>query len=122
MTRVVLYTQDLEPITVIELKPWTEGYLNRHGQVNIAVTPIFKLMDYDPGPPPIHAEFHQVCIQAEMLHRKGRRHMLLITRDEESALLLKSAFLPGQYRELQERERRARADGFIMALNALRDM
>jgi len=118
MTRVVLYTEDMEPITVIELKPWAEEYLCKHRGVSLAVHPIDQLT-WKPFEPPTQAVFHQVYIRAEPMHRKGKTHLLLITGDEESALLLKSAFLPGQYRELQHRECKARANGFVMALNAL---
>lgn len=35
--RVVLYTDDMEPITVIDLPALAEGYLNERGMVRLAV-------------------------------------------------------------------------------------
>ena len=47
------------------------------------------------------------------------RHMILFTHNEESALLLKSAFLPGQQAELKLRDRDAFARGVMRALEML---
>jgi len=45
--------------------------------------------------------------------------MILFTHNEESALLLKSAFLPGQQAELKLRDRDAFARGVMRALEML---
>lgn len=115
--RVVLYTDDLEPITVLKLEPWALEFLRERGRVYFAVMrpiPIRPLRGDEPIDEP---GMWQVCIHAEKLIRKGIEHLLLITYDEEQALLLKSAFLPGQTAALNERDRNAWAKGFIDALH-----
>lgn len=116
---VVLYTDDMEPITVIDLPVWAENFMAKHGSVELVVTPIFNMTPMLPGEAIRPEPFRRVRIIAERFHRKGRHHMLLVTGDEESALLLKSAYLPGQYRDLQERERKALVTGFMRALAAV---
>ena len=66
--------------------------------------------------PPARDSLKTVEIFAERIVRRGREHMMLFTRDEESALLLKCAFLPGQQAGLQKREREAFVRGFLEAL------
>lgn len=117
--RVVLYAHDMEPITVLELSSWAYDFLQERGQVSLAVIPPVKYV------PPTELDLDvckiwQVHITAEILHRHGERHLMLFTHDEEQALMLKSAFLPGQRSTLQEHERKAFADGFLCALNRLR--
>lgn len=114
--RVVLYADDMEPITVIDLPSLAEGYLNERGMVRLAVQmpPMLSVLAAQQA---LTAnDLRIVEIFSERFIRRGREHMMLFTRDEESALLLKCAFLPGQQAGLQERERLAFARGFVDAL------
>lgn len=119
--RSVLYTPDMEPITVIELKPWALDYLRTNRRVVLSVTPplslqkMVNLSDEELS----KCVFHTVTIYPERFVFYGKETMLLFTRDEESALLLSSAFLPGQWKEVQAYERDAFARGFMDALNHL---
>ena len=117
--RVVLYADDMEPITVIDLPEMAEGYLNKRGMVRLAVMLPPTLSVLAAQYPPERDGMKTVEIFAERIVRRGREHMMLFTRDEESALLLKCAFLPGQQAGLQERERDAFARGFLKALAAV---
>ena len=115
--RAVLYAEDFEPITVIELTPFAADHLQQRGMVRLAVqTPVqvssthTALSDFS---------FRTVTIHAELLRRGKHTHLMLFTQDEESALLLKSAFLPGQHKDVQGREKQAFAQGFISALSRL---
>lgn len=116
--RVVLYAHDMEPITVLELSSWAYDFLKKHREVNLpCYSPIRTV-------PPSEADafdqkFWQVHITAETLHRHGEQHMMLFTHNEEEALLLKAAFLPGQRSMLKEHERKAFANGFLLALSRL---
>lgn len=115
--RVVLYADDIEPITVIDLPEFAERYLAERGMVRIAVQiPVALSAPMARQVPSFNDGLRTVTIFGERLIRHGREHMMLFTRDEESALLLKCAFLPGQQAGLQERERAAFARGFIDAL------
>lgn len=116
MIPAVLYTEALEPITVVELPEAAYYYIERNGYVRIPVTE--PLVFHDPEPH-IYKPLRDVRIWAERFVRKGRMHHFLFTDDDENALLLRAAFLPGQRRGMREREARARAKGFLDALRAL---
>lgn len=58
----------------------------------------------------------KVEITIERFVRNGQLHYLFFTRDEESAMLLKSVFLPGQQKEVQMATQRAFAKGFWSAI------
>ena len=128
--RVVLYADDMEPITVIDLPALAKGYppalargyLNERGMVRLAVQlpPMLSVLAAQQAPR--FDGCKTVTIFAERFVRNGREHMMLFTRDEESALLLKCAFLPGQQAGLQERERTAFARGFLEALARVGDV
>lgn len=118
--RVVLYAHDMEPITILELSSWAHDFLEKHRTVNLPVYQPASVMALPVGRAPLVAEtFWKVCITAEPLHRNGERHMMLFTHDEEQAMLLKSAFLPGQRWALKEIERDAFAKGFLEAFTRL---
>lgn len=113
--RVVLYAYDFEPITILDLDAWSVGRLREARTVLLVCPPQWdmkSILDFDPSAPikPIHIK--TVRLDAEPLRRMDRtgraeEAMLLFTADEESALLLKSVFLPGQYKEVHEREQDA---------------
>ena len=92
---VVIYTEDFEPITVIDLPVWLLEQMEKVGAVRVAVMKPPSIMlttepiDYDP--PPI------VTIYCEKMRWKdGTTKPILITYDEELALTLRPEWLPGQ--------------------------
>lgn len=121
--RVVLYAHDMEPITILELSEWQHIFLQKHGTVRLAVRPPINLSSISPDGLPLDELVPYMCwlveITAEKLHRNGEVHMMLFTHNEEQALLLKSAFLPGQRAALKEHERKAFAEGFLRAIQTL---
>lgn len=58
----------------------------------------------------------RVVITAERLVRNGHETLMLFTGDEESALLLKADFLPGQRAAVQGLQRRSFAAGVLATL------
>ena len=114
--RTVLYADDMEPITVIELPELAVRYLNERGMVRLAVSMPPLLSVLAAKQEPSIDDFRTVTISAERLICHKREHIMLFTSDEESALLLKCTFLPGQQASLQEHERAAFARGFLAAL------
>lgn len=60
--------------------------------------------------------FKLVSIRGERIRRFEHETLMLFTEDEETALLLRAEFLPGQRATLQDKERRAFAKGFLKAL------
>ena len=93
---VVLYTQDFEPITVLDLPTWLLEQMERQGAVRVAVMrPVMKMTESVPvgsveGP-------DVVTIYCERLRWKdGTVKPVLVTDDEELALTLRPEWLPGQ--------------------------
>lgn len=119
--RAVLYTEDMFPITVLDVpEQWWE-WLKERGHVRVAVVEQPKLR---PLPDLDHEaiwsvpyQTRHVDIRAEVLIKNGKRHMLLFTRSEDEALLLEATFLPGQLREISDIRRREFSKGFFAALN-----
>lgn len=111
--RAVLYTDDMEPITVLELSGQARHLIEKHGVVVLSVIESISCLDQAgwkcPRP-------RKVAIRGEAFVRRGVAHLMLFTQDEESALLLKSAFLPGQRRELADQRAQAFGEGFLRAL------
>ena len=113
--RHVIYAYDWEPITVVELSEFAAEELAQRRRVELAAPLAF---------PEVVSEKAKRCplmrvvrLEATMFMADGRQQMALRTEDEESALLLKAAFLPGQRAALKEHERTAFARGFLTALS-----
>ena len=117
--RAVLYTEDFEPITVLELPPAARALLEKLGHVQLqvleVVTPWLE--------PRLGKAFYDgpktVRIYAELADRGKCRHLMLFTPDDENALLLKSAFLPGQRKEVMNERADAFARGFLEAIRSI---
>lgn len=115
--QVVLYTDDMEAITVIDLPQWFLERLHDGQVMRVAVE--------DSAPPtwpsadavvPV-CKFYAVSIWAERFVRNGGSTWLLFTRDEELALLLRSSVLPGQRRDYQDEFKRGFIKGLLSTLN-----
>lgn len=92
---VVIYTEDFEPITVIDLPVWLLEQMERQGAVRVAVMRPPQVAAAEPTGdfemPPI------VTIYCEKLRWKdGTTKPILITYDEELAMSLRPEWLPGQ--------------------------
>lgn len=114
--RVVIYANDFEPITVIELSNFAYDHMVKYGFVRLAVMkPVSFVRPTD------NLVMDDQCWVVELIAERlirGRHETLMIfTSDEEAALMLKSAFLPGQRASLQDRERDAFVKGFFKAIN-----
>jgi hypothetical protein len=94
---VVLYTADFEPITVLDLPLWLLEQMEKVGYVRIAVQePLSNVLVNDVDPVKIW-EPKIVTVRCEKLRWKdGTTKPILITPDEELALMLKPEWLPGQ--------------------------
>lgn len=92
---VVVYTEDFEPITVIDLPQWLLEQMERQGAVRVAVLQPAK---FTKSTEPLDYEQPQtVTIYCEKLRWKdGTTKPILITYDEELAMTLRPEWLPGQ--------------------------
>lgn len=116
--KAVLYAHDLEPITIIDLHPDAWRRLAHGGTWNIAVfLPLKFSVSAEPvmqSPMPI------VTINADRIIKGEYESLLLFTAQEEYALLLRAAFLPGQTKAMRDFNADAFYQGFFAALNQLR--
>lgn len=117
MTRVVLHSSvDFEPITILDLGPEIYKYLSRNKEIML---PVYEHPRYRwVGPAePAPERYHSVRIRAEKIRMmEGKEFLMLLTHDEESALLLRAVFLPGQQHQLNEARREAFARGMLAAI------
>jgi hypothetical protein len=99
---IVLYTQDFEPITVVDLPMWLLDAVEREGSVKVAVkrpiTPDFiskVAVGSVEGP-------ETVTIEAKRLRwSDGDTKLIYVTKDDVLALTLKPEWLPGQVLQVQ---------------------
>lgn len=99
--KVVLYTHNLEPITILDLPLWA---ISKGRQRGVFILPVLDspMTRCDPTAKPLN---HPRIVYIEfttLIWRNGSVHDILITADEESALLLKASWLPGQQRMVNE--------------------
>lgn len=115
MTPIVLYTDQMEPITVIELPQW---FLDKLYDKQLMKVPVMSAISiesiYDPI---IENALNSVDVWAESLYRKGNRYWLLFTNDENLALRLKSDVLPGQRKAFQDEYKRGFISGMLSLFN-----
>lgn len=115
---VVLYTHELEPITVIDLpQHWIDVGLQRR-LVFLAVWPqgMPRLVRADE--PLSEVEFKTVAIEFEELRMRNVRSCILLTHDDVNALQLEPGWLPGQCGEINRMrsENRKLAEALVNAL------
>lgn len=115
--RAVIYTHDFEPITAITLERWMVEYLECHGRVVLEVIDPSPVGPPSAEPPPTERlPFRTVTLEMEGLTMRSQRHILLFTRDEADAMLLRSVLLPGQQRAAHEASQRAFTNGALWLL------
>lgn len=111
--QAVIYTSDMEPITVINMKPWYWEFLYKHTMINLAIVDSPRV-SYDADF--IYQQPRYIAVYADMLYRHNEMFMLLRVEDEVTALLLEPGILPGQRRMFNEEKKKAFARGFLEAL------
>lgn len=83
----VVYSEDFEPIIVLDLPLWL---LERAGQLGCVRVPV---QDDPSAPEPFR---RTVLIRCEKIAWKGSLRPVFVTPDEELILLAKTEWLPGQ--------------------------
>lgn len=117
--RAVLYSSfDLEPITILSIDPYIEGLLKERGRVSMPVYDIVRVvaLSYNEA---TQARFRTVEIISERLVIHGKQTRMLFTANDESALLLQSVFLPGQYKEVQKEREKAKIAGMVSVIDVI---
>jgi hypothetical protein len=104
--KAVIYTEELLPITIVDLPVWAVDMLTKYAIIEIPVPPSLEFTP--PSNDPIRrAYIERVVVRGERFRKlidgwrgvddiKYYESLILYTKDEESAMRLKAAFLPGQ--------------------------
>lgn len=115
MVATVLYTDEMEPITVFDMPI---QYMDR-STINLPVWQAMKVTWVEEDAPLEIEPIKMVTIYRETFVRKGRRHSFWFVneRDLVNALKLRPDFLAGQRDEVDRRVRGALTRGFLMGLS-----
>lgn len=99
--KVVIYTRDMEPITIIDLPLWALEEGERRTFVQVALMDEVRLepLSIEDGK---SMTARCVSLQFHPIRFRDRRSWLVTTCDEELALALAPAWLPGQQRSINE--------------------
>ena len=91
--RVVLYTRDMEPITIIDMPTWLLEQVEKVGMVRVAVRdPVQGMRNGEPFQEP-----DTLDIYCEKLRwRDGTLKSILVVSNDELALAVNPQWLPGQ--------------------------
>jgi hypothetical protein len=101
MMRVVLYTQDFEPVTVLELPLYILEEMERHGGARIAVVKPFENSEGEVDESLLN-ETNTLDLELHKLRwQDGTVRTILTTSNDELALTLRPDWLPGQVQAIQ---------------------
>ncbi|CAN7342720.1 hypothetical protein LJR074_001953 [Acidovorax sp. LjRoot74] len=118
--KVVLYTQDMEPITVFDLPMRALELGGALRYVDVAVVEEISLSPpgrvaamHEPTMHKVTLEFHKLRMPG------GVESWIVTTRDEALALRLRPSWLPGQRGAINQYEQRIRtlSEGLLAALS-----
>jgi hypothetical protein len=106
--KVVLYTTDFEPITILELPLWLLEQLERQGVIRVAVMQPPKWVNPQ-TPVQYEPSLETVTIYCEKMRwRDDSVKTILVTPDEVLALTLRPEWLPGQLPAIQHYQKAIR--------------
>jgi hypothetical protein len=92
---IVLYTKDLEPITVLDMPMWLQEAIERQGIGRIAIKG--KTKTEEDTALALQEQPLTITVEVEYLRdEKGTIHKFFVTKDEELALGIVPQYLPGQ--------------------------
>lgn len=116
MRMVIFDDEDMEPITVVNLRGLTDRAIEDKHRVILLACPLPPMLvaSAEWTQPAFHP-IKTVEIRFEQFVRKGMMHWFAFTRQADLAMLLTPDWLPGQRAAVQEIERqRDRLVAFIM--------
>ena len=131
--RVVIYDrEDMEPITVISLPEWGRDYLReieqgkRGPEITFPVVQPMRARERDGAasqidPTDLRKSTCRLRFEPIWEEHAGKRRCLMwlcTTMDGETALLLKSTFLPGQQAAVNEEREKAFVGGLMAAFGS----
>ena len=105
---VVIYTRDMEPITIVDLPLYCLEFGERLGVVRVAIEDEVPLIPPHAGAVPKVPDLRTVSLMFTQVQMPGKRAWIIQALDDELALLLRPSWLPGQRRKINEYERNNR--------------
>lgn len=93
---VVVYTKDFEPITVIDLPLWLLDSMEKQGGARLAIQEPLSMDTFKETAPIVHTPKVCTLYAKKMQWFDGSTKTIVITPDEELAMVLKPDWLPGQ--------------------------
>lgn len=115
--RTVIYTDDMEPITVIDL-PY-QAYTIYKPYWRVPIMEDISIENFSLAESAIPATFKFVDICRETFIRKGKKHPFFFSNDEEFALLMEPCALPGQIKYIRDENKRKYIQGFLAGVCAV---
>jgi hypothetical protein len=115
----VIYSKDFEPISVIPMNNDMYGYFTQYEVVRFPIQAPISIEDM--SQPPTAPENMYAEISAMRVYSNDGLRLLLIARNDETALLMRNTFLPGQTKELNFIKTQAFYQGMVKAIKQIRN-
>lgn len=115
----VIYSKDFEPISVIPMNDEMYGYFTKYEIVRFPIQAPISVEDISEPPKPgplLYAE-----ISAMKVYSTDGMRLLLVARNDETALLMRNTFLPGQTKELNFIKTQAFYQGMVKAIRQIKN-
>jgi hypothetical protein len=119
--QAVIFSSDMEPIVSIDMRQWYWDLLYERGNIVFSVSPPLSASFITNIDPIDTVSVLYVRVNAIPFDIRGSIGLMLMTDDDINALLLKSSWLPGQVKDLNEERKKAFAQGFLRAMFDMRD-
>ncbi len=105
---VVIYTRDMEPITIIDLPLWALELAERRAHVQVEVINPVLLEPTSESVQIQSITARAVTLEFTPIRLGSARSWIITTRDEVLAMLLRPSWLPGQRGSINQYERTVR--------------
>ena len=100
---IVLYTRDFEPITILDLPVWLIEQMERQGRVRVAVQEPLSTQWMTNSDPTTMSQPKTVTLECYRLRwSDGSQKPIIVTQDDELALILRPDWLPGQRAQVNQ--------------------
>jgi hypothetical protein len=117
--QTVIYTEEMEPICIINMKTEWYDYLEKQARIRFHVSKPFNFIYPDDATISFTPEIVEVVPHMIIRPDIRAKYLMLTTPNETEALLMDGAFLPGQTRQINEQKRKAFMQGFMSALERM---
>jgi hypothetical protein len=110
----IIYSRDFEPISHVPMNAQMYQYFMQYEVVRF---PVMLPVDINAEPTIVHTPIYAE-IMGMKVHSSDGMRLILIARDDNTALLMNNTFLPGQTKEVNFIKSKAFFQGMINAMKA----